>query len=174
MTVKKAAPRPSTAALAIKPALGIPAGRLLELQLETNLPKPYVVTDTITIVPPTKERADKMRESQLTIMVYSQLLSEATQRSVSEEEINGLSKYIKEAERNYNEALFGDQYDNVTTFFANQDAQLWKAFENDIQKKFFPSQPVDGKCQTCGHVIDADAEGKAPGPSPSSSTGGTN
>lgn len=155
------------------PTLGVPAGRLLELQLETNLPEPYVVTDTITVTPPTKARADKIRESQMVVMIYNQLLNEALSRSVTEDELTGLTKYIKEAERTYNEAFFGDEYDDVVAFFATQDDRLWLAFQTDIQKRFFPNQPVDGKCGTCGHVIDEDAAGKASGSSPSSSTGGT-
>ena len=172
MVVKKAAPRPKV--VPNTPTLGVPAGRLLELQLETNLPERYVVTDTIVITPPTKARADKIRESQMVVMIYTQLLNEALSRSVTEEELNGLTKYIKEAETTYNEAFFGDQYDNVVKFFATQDDRLWHACETDINKRFFPNQPVDGKCGTCGHVLDEDAAGKAPASSPSSSSGGTN
>jgi hypothetical protein len=174
MAVKKAAPRqPAKRVVPATPMFGVPAGRLLELQQETSLPQPYVVTDTIVITPPTKTRADKIRESQMVVMIYSQLLNEALQRSVTEDEMNGLTKYIREAEQAYNEAFFGDQFDNVVAFFATQDDQLWKAFEVDIQKRFFPNQPVDGKCGTCGHVLDEDAAGKAPTSSPSSNTGGT-
>lgn len=173
MAVKKVAPPRTPRIPAERPTLGVPAGRLLELQQETNLPKPYVVTDAITVMPPTKERADKIRESQMVILIYNQLLNEAVTRSVTEDELNGLTKYIKDAERTYNEAFFGDQYESVTSFFATQDAQLWKVFEADIQKQFFPHQPVDGKCPTCGHVVDEEAEGKASEPSPSSNTGGT-
>jgi hypothetical protein len=152
---------------------GAPAGRLLELQLETNLPQPYVVTDKITIIPPTTERANKIREAQMVLMIYGQLLSEAMVRSTGEDELNGLSKQIREAETRYNEALYGDQYDNVTAFFHHQDDALYTAFKADIQKRFFPNQPVDGKCPTCGTVVDEAAAGKAPTSSASSTTGGT-
>lgn len=169
MAVKKAVP-----SVVVPPKqFGLPAGRLAELQAETNLPQPYVVTETITIIPPTKERADKMRESQMAMMVYSQLLNEAIARTVTEEEINTLTKYVNDADRSYNEALFGDQYENVIEFFAAQDNRLWKAFEVDIQRQFFPNQPADGKCPTCGHVTDQEEAGKAPESSPSSNTGGT-
>lgn len=167
--VKKSSPK----VVSTIPATGVPAGRLLELMQETNLPKPYVLTDDLVITPPTKARGDKIRESQMVVLIYNQLLNEALSRSVSEEELNGLTKYIKEAETTYNEAFFGDQYDNVVKFFAAQDDRLWSAFQTDIQKQFFPNQPVDGKCGTCGHVVDEDAEGKASASSPSSSTGGT-
>lgn len=161
VTAKKAVRRTSTRVVPAIPTSGVPAGRLAELQLETNLPQPYVVTDGITVTPPTKVRADVIRESQMVVMIYTQLLNEALSRSVTEEELNGLTKYIKKAEQDYNVAFFGDQYDNVVAFFANQSDQLWTAFQADIQKQFFPSQPKDGKCGTCGHVLDEDAAGKA-------------
>ena len=167
---RKGAPRP----MPVKTHLGVPAGRLLELQLETTLPQPYVISDTITVLPPTKARADKIREAQMTIMVYNSLLGEAIKsEGATEDLLNGLTKYVREAERSYNEAFFGDCYDDVVRFFAAQDDRLWQVFERDIQKQFFPNQPVDGKCQMCGQVVDEDAAGKAPPSSPSSSTGGT-
>lgn len=140
---------------------GVPAGRLAELQAETNLSEPYVVTEDIVITPPTKARADEIRESQMVVLIYNQLLNEAMRRTVTEDELTGLTKYIKEAEAKYNEAFFGDQYNNVVAFFATQDDRLWTAFQKDIQSQFFPNQPADGKCGTCGHVLDEDAAGKA-------------
>lgn len=153
-------------AVASIPSFGVPAGRLAELQAETNLSKPYVVTENIVITPPTKARADAIRESQMVVLIYNQLLNEAMKRTVTEDELNGLTKYIKEAEQKYNEAFFGDQYGAVVDFFATQDDRLWNAFQTDIQRQFFPHQPVDGKCGTCGHVLDEVAEGKASPPSP--------
>jgi len=152
---------------------GAPAGRLLELQLETNLPQPYVVTDKITVAPPTKERADRINEAQMVIMIYSQLLNDAMARNVGEEELNGLTKQIREAETRYNEAYFGDAHEDVVAFFKTQPIALWNAFKKDIQAKFFPNQPVDGKCPTCGHVVDEEAVGKELSASASSNTGGT-
>lgn len=162
MTVKKAAPRP-----VLKPASGIPAGRLLELQLETNIPQPYVVTDDITISPPTKVRADKIREAQMTVLVYNTLLSEAMrQAGTTEELLLGLNDHITQAEEDYQKALLGDQYEAVTALLLTLDDQLAQAFTKDIVKRFFPNQPVDGKCGTCGQVIDEEAAGKAPASSP--------
>lgn len=155
------AKRPAKRVLPGIPTRGLPAGRLLELQRETNLPQPYVVTDDIVITPPTKERSDKINESQMVVMIYNQLLNEALRRNVSEDELNGLTKQIKDAELTYNEAFFGDQYSAVVDFFKTQPVALWNAFQTDIQKQFYPNQPVDGKCPACGHVTDEDAEGKA-------------
>jgi hypothetical protein len=155
------------------PVFGVPSGRLLQLQQETNLPKPYVITDELVITPPTKARGDKIREAQMVVMIYTQLLNEALQRNVTEEELNGLSKHIKDAEKDYNDAFFGDQHEAVVAFFESQDDRLWDAFKTDIQKEFFPHQPRDGKCGTCGHDLDESAVGKAPESLQSSNSGGT-
>jgi hypothetical protein len=140
---------------------GVPSGRLLELQRETKLPEPYVVTDTITIAPLTKDRADKCRESQMVILIYNQLLNEALRGNATEEILSGLTKQVREAEQAYHDAFFGDQAEAVTAFFRTQDDQLWTLFQRDITARFFPNQPVDGKCASCGHVIDEDTAGKA-------------
>lgn len=149
------------------PSVGVPAGRLLELQLETLIPEPYVVTDQITLTPPTRARADKIREAQMLMMAYNAILTDAMgQAGITEDTLNGIIKHISEADRAYKEALMGDGYAAVTAFLATQDAQLATAFERDLVKQFFPNQPVDGKCGTCGHVIDEEAAGKAPASSP--------
>src|SRR5437763_8889873 len=115
MDAKKAAPRRPVVP---PPAqFGIPAGRLLELQRETKLPQPYVVTDTITIAPLTKDRADKCRESQMVILIYNQLLNEALRGNANEDILNGLTKQVREAEQAYHTAFFGDQAEAVTEFF---------------------------------------------------------
>lgn len=67
----------------------------------------------------------------------------------------------------YSRALFGDAYDDVMAFFADQPVELWNAFVTDIKEEFGlapkPSQvPEDGKCTSCGHVIDEEQAGKAP------------
>lgn len=161
MPTKKTPPRPALL------NHQIPAGRLLELQSETVIPEPYVVTDSITITPPTKARADKIREAQMTVLVYNTLLNEAMrQTGTTEELITGLTKHIDEAEQNYNESLLGDQYEAVTALLGTLDDQLVQAFQKDLVKRFFPNQPVDGKCEHCGQVIDAEAEGKALASSP--------
>lgn len=153
--------------LSLKPPTGVPSGRLLALQLETKLPQPYVVTDDITIAPPTKARADKIRTAQMTVLVYNALMNEAMgQPGTSEDLLNGVTGKIKQAERDYNEALLGDQYESVTALLDTLDDQLVQAFQKDLIKEFFPDQPVDGKCGTCGKVIDEDEAGKAPASSP--------
>lgn len=147
--------------LPIKQPYGVPAGRLLELQMETVTPEPYVVTDQITIMPPTKERADKIREQQYAIMYAQTMLNSAIANpEVQQEVLNALGESIKNAQNAFNEALFGDQYEDVLAFFADQPDKLWQAFEVDIQKQFFPSLPVSGTCPACGHVTDEEAAGK--------------
>lgn len=161
---KRTAPRSIPVALT---GFGVPAGRLLELQSETILPDPYVVTDTITITPPTKARADKIRESQMAAMMYNTMLNSAIgDPTTTQDYLDGLVKKVAESDAQYYEALFGDQCENITAFLADQDAQLVQAFQKDIVAQFFPSQPQSGKCGSCGQVIDTEAEGKASASSP--------
>ena len=170
MTTARKAATPAQAAppttngkgrVAVKPAAAIPAGRLLELLLETALPAPYVVTNTITITPPTKARADAMRQAQMSMMVYQTLLNERMNSGqAGEDELTGLSKFIEKSQNDYNEAFFADQYEAVVAFFDTQDDKLWLAFEKDIQAQFFPAQPADGACPSCGHITDEDAAAK--------------
>ena len=72
-----ATPRKTAASQQLKQHLGIPAGRLLELQQETLLPQPYTITDPLVVTPPTKARVDKMAEAQMSLMIYNSMLKEA-------------------------------------------------------------------------------------------------
>lgn len=147
--------------IAVKQPFGVPAGRLLELQQETVTPEPYVVTSKIVIEPPTKARADRIREQQMTIMVAQTMLNTAVANpEVGEEVLNAWGSAIKAAQDGFTQALFGDQYQDVLEFFATQDDKLWQAFERDIQERFFPAPIPAGACKTCGHVTDEDAAGK--------------
>jgi hypothetical protein len=142
--------------------LGVPAGRLLQLSIETRTPQPYVVTDSISITPPTKKRAELMRDAQLASMIGRGLLNQELTGQARDDVIEELSKRVKAAEDDYNKAFFGDAHDAVIAFFDDQPQSLWDAFVDDIRSDFLPVAPVDGVCPTCGHVEDDEAAGKAP------------
>lgn len=145
----------------VKQPFGVPAGRLLELQQETVTPEPYVVTSKIVIEPPTKERADRIREQQMTIMVAQTMLNRvAAEPDAPEETLNAWGAAITTAQDAFTEALFGDQHEAVLAFFATQPDKLWQAFEKDIQTRFFPAPIPTGECPTCKRVIDEDTAGK--------------
>lgn len=156
-----ALPKKPVNGVTVKQPFGVPAGRLLELQQETVTPDPYVVTDRITIDPPTKERADRIREQQMIIMVAQTMLNAAIANPGTGEDIlDAWRSAIRTAQDEITQALFGDQHEAVLAFFATLDDKLWQAFELDIQQQFFPAPIPTGECPTCKRVIDEDTAGK--------------
>lgn len=63
---------------------GVISGRLLELSSETNRPTPYVVTDKLTVAPPTRKRGVQMTEARTAILITQSLLSGALDRAGSD------------------------------------------------------------------------------------------
>lgn len=81
---------------------------------------------------------------------------------LAQEQLNSLRDEIAKAQDDWNRAFFGDQYDNVVEYFEDRPQKLWEAFEKDIKARFLPPEPEDGKCPSCGRVIDEEAAGKEP------------
>lgn len=167
-------------------------GRLAELVAEARL-APYQVTATLSIEPPDKIRADIIASTQTAyVIARNQLEALVTplpdpaaedgilrdedgmpvMPEVSTEILQNLQKLVEEASLEYDKALFGDAYEEVLKVFSTEQGVVWNAFYKDVTDYFMPL-PDDGKCPTCGHVADADAEGNADESSTSSSTTGT-
>lgn len=66
---------------AVQPIDWKPAGRLLELMLETNTIQPYKVFDGVSIPPQTKRAGKVIDSAQMTIYISQAALSEALQRA---------------------------------------------------------------------------------------------
>lgn len=84
-----------------------------------------------------------------------------------ESAMNDLAAQMTKHGDDYSRALFGAAHDDVMAYFADQPVELWNAFVEDIKDQFGlspkPSQvPDDGKCASCGHVVDEEQAGKAP------------
>lgn len=139
--------------------VGEPAGRLLELSLETNVPDPYVITEDIVIAPPTKNAAKRMNEAHQAVVVYGAILSGLLRRTGENaphnEELTELSKLIENAENDYNRAFFGDAHDAVMAFFDERPQPLWEAFTRDIRAHFLPSEPEDDKDERITQLTEA-------------------
>lgn len=87
--------------------------------------------------------------------------------------VQSISDSIAEASDSYTKGLFGAAYDDVIAYFDEQPAELWQAFQAEIQYHFKlavrpPEIPDDGKCPSCGQVEDGEQAGKAPASSRSS------
>ena len=139
--------------------VGEPAGRLLELSLETNLPAPYVVSDGIAVQPPTMNSAKKLNAAHQSVVFYGAILSGMLRRggdnAATTEQLTEVSKLIESSEDDYNRAFFGDAHDAVMAFFAERPQQLWDAFIKDIRAHFLPSEPSDDKEQRIVELTDA-------------------
>lgn len=148
---------------------GEPSGRLLELFAKTVIPQPYQVTSTIVIQPPSKKGWERLGELQNQRMVGNFFLAEALNRTgenaPSDSDLAQLTQVINDADDAYNRLFFGDQYDNVMAFFADEPPQRWQAFCEDIKASFMPSAPSAGNCPHCGLILDEEQAGKDSAPS---------
>lgn len=168
--------------------LGQPAGRLLELTLEVKTPEPYVVTDRITIYPPTKKTAARLDELNWAVVTNKAILQEALRRNMeprpdvkdlsvdeaveaveawesrtlaSGDLIKELQERVTEDTTEWSRVFFGEHYDDLQQFFDDRPKQLWERFVDDIRTEFLSTTaPDDGVCSKCGHVTDEEAAGK--------------
>lgn len=62
-------------------SFGQPAGRLAQLIVDTKMPEPYVVTDKITVHPPTKARSTAMGDALTAMGITNSLMQQALQGS---------------------------------------------------------------------------------------------
>lgn len=85
----------------------------------------------------------------------------ADRREAAESTIESLKDKTDSATEAYDRAFFGDAYDAVVEYFEEKPT-LWDLFIPDIKAEFLPKAPVNGKCASCGTVIDEDAAKKAP------------
>jgi hypothetical protein len=158
------------------------SARLLELSAETSTPEPYPVTETIVVQPPTRTRRKDMNAAEMKMYLCTQLLSQAinaasapepdgedlvahaewvAEREAAQEKVDSINKQHAAAETDFEKAFFGDAHEAVIEYFEDKPV-LWDKFVPDIRSEFLPAVPDDGKCPTCGHVNDEEAEGKAP------------
>ncbi len=143
---------------------GEPAGRLLQLICETNLPQPYVISENLAVRPLTKAIREKLNAARNKRMVGNFMLAAAMQHpGTTDNDLTQLNKVVDDAEDEYNRLFFGDQHDAVMAFFADRDPALWDAFCTDIQRQLLPGPaPATGQCPHCGNVLDAETAGKGP------------
>src|SRR5262245_42515501 len=188
-TPRKQASRPKPVPLHAVPREE-PIGRFAELRAEV-IQEPYPITATLSIDPPNKARMAKVVGCQASYLVARRQLQAITSPlldergeilrdddgqpimpKVSVESLQEIQRVVDKAGDEYDRALFGDRYDAVMAYFANEQAAVWNAFYKDVQDTFLPTPP-DGKCPACGRMADEDQAGKPVASSTSSSTTGT-
>ncbi|TQK29377.1 hypothetical protein [Arthrobacter sp. SLBN-53] len=79
----------------------------------------------------------------------------------ADEAVESINAQIAEATVDYERGFFGEAHDAIMEFFEDKPL-LWDKFVEDIKSEFLPAAPSDGKCRTCGQIVDEDAAGKVP------------
>jgi hypothetical protein len=144
---------------------GLPTGKFAELLEKTNQPGPYVVTDEIQVVQPTKKRRDEITKAQFDAAMARNEAGRLLNSGGTDTDIRKLSAEAQEFDKAGDKAFFGpDVYDDLVAFFADYPDTVWEEFREAVREHFYPSksQPEDGSCPTCGHIEDVEAAGKAP------------
>lgn len=180
---------------------GEPVGRwaqvLAEGQATPGLAiEPFQVTEDLTLQPLTPGRSRALGAAQTAYLTALAASVNAQRFGASAEEIKDIQQRIDESTEAYTRALYGDEYEAVEAYFADQAA--WKAelFANAVKQQFL-RLPGDDGCPVCSYepgeledriellekaLAELDPEhpaiggevGKEPESSTSSSTTGTN
>ena len=184
-------PAKKVAPLRAAPIGDTPIGRFAELLTEIEQPAPYEVTASVSIIPPDRARMGLVITAQSAyVIARGQLESmitplkdeqgndlkddrgEPIMPTVDRAQLNQLEALCNTAAENYDRALFGDAYDEIMRLSEGWTAAVWNAFYQDVQNRFLPL-PENGKCPTCGAIVDMAQAGKQPASSTSSSVTGT-
>lgn len=175
------------------------SARLLELHAETNVREPYEIADGIVVTPLTRTRSRALHQAEAKKYIASQVWARRAATVIAEDpptppenptdeqraeydaalkawttsfDVDRVHQQMADADAEWEHAFFGDAHDAVMEFFEDKPA-LWDKFIVDIKKALLPAEPDSGTCPTCGHIVDEDQAGKAPGSSTSSTTTGT-
>lgn len=154
-------------------------GRFGEVANEIKFAQPYVIDkpdDTqIVIAPLTRRRRKKLKASQAAYLLTGAQLAEVqNEQNADQGTISRIEKILEEAERAYDEALFGDACDDVYDYFENMQEEFWDAMYEDIHNALVNRVELpEDVCSKCGQKVE-DAEGKEKSSSTSSTDTGTN
>lgn len=152
-----------------------------EVAQEVKPAEPYVITVPesdvkITIPVMTRRRRKKLKASQATyLMMGAQLAEVAKEGNPDQGTITRIQGLIEEAERAYDEALFGDAYEAVVEFFEELPEEWWDAMYQAVHDKLVNRVEVpEDTCPRCGqHIGDDEGEDDGEGKGSSSSTSST-
>lgn len=143
---------------------------------------PYVIklpdSDEEIVVPVlTRRRRKKLKASQATYLMMGAQLGELVKDPDPDKTVlNRIQALIDESEQAYDEALFGDAYEQVVDFFEELPEEWWDAMYADVHEKLVNRVEVpEDTCPRCGqHIGDDDEEGgEGKGPSSSTSSSST-
>lgn len=154
-------------------------GRFGEVAHDIKLAQPYQIDkpdgDPIIIAPLTRRRRKKLKASQAAYLLTGAQLAEVqNEQNADQGTISRIENILSDAERAYDEALFGDACDEVYDYFEDLQEEFWDAMYADIHDALVNRMELpEDVCSKCGQKIE-DAEGKEPSSSTSSTDTGTN
>jgi len=142
-------------------------GRWGEVAQEIKPAEPYVIDrpdgDPIVVLPLTRRRRKKMKAAQAAYMLIGAQLADAqTEGTADQGTLSRIENTMSEAERTYDEALFGDACQEVYDFFEDLQEEFWDAMYTDIHAALVNRVELpEDVCSKCGHQVEGD-EGKGP------------
>lgn len=160
-------------------AAGEPTGRWAEVLAATREAnrdiKPFEVTEGLVLYPPTPIRARGMSMATQQAQAAVAASVNAVRNGATQAEMNEIVGRIEEADLEYTKHLLGDEKTlaAVEGFFADRGDWERNAFIDAVKNQFL-RLPDDGRCQTCGQVVDHEQAGKDSKSSSTSSTTGMN
>lgn len=152
-------------------------GRWGEIAGDIKPAEPYVIakpdSKTITIEPLTRRRRKAMKAAQAAyIMIGAQLADAQNAQTADQSTISRIEDLMEQAEKQYDEALFGDVCQDIYDYFENLQEEFWDAMYQDVHDKLVNRvQMPEGICPKCNQEVKA--EGASEGKDESSSTSST-
>ena len=153
-------------------------GRFGEVVNELKIAEPYRIdrpdADPIVISPLTRRRRKQMKAAQAAYMLTAAQLAEVQRDNTADQgTISRIENVLEQAERAYDEALFGDAVQEVYDYFDELQEEFWDAMYTDIHNALVNRVDLpEDICSKCGQKVE-DAEGKEPSSSTSSTDTGT-
>lgn len=153
-------------------------GRFGEVLSEVKPAAPYVINrpegEPIVIAPLTRRRRKKLKAAQAAYLLTGGQLAEIQNEGTADQgTISRIELVMAEAERAYDEALFGDAVDEVYGYFEDLQEEFWDAMYADIHNALVNRVELpEDVCSKCGQTIE-DSAGKEQSSSTSSTDTGT-
>jgi len=154
-------------------------GRFGEVASELKLAQPYVIDkpdgSQIVVSPLTRRRRKKLKAAQAAYLLTGAQLAEIQNGGTADQgTISRIEQVMAEAERAYDEALFGaDAIDAVYDYFEDLQEEFWDVFYADVHNALVNRIELpEDVCSKCGQKVEVD-EGKEQSSSTSSTDTGT-
>lgn len=156
-------------------------GRWGEAANEVKLAEPYVIKtpdDTEIVVQPlTRRRRKALKAAQAAYMMLgAQMIQVQQEQTGDQSTISRIQELIDEADERYNQALFGDAYQEVVDYYENLQEEFWDAMYQDVHDALVNRVDLpEDVCSKCGQKVETEegGEGKDESSSTSSTDTGT-